>query len=197
MMRIITGRARGVKLDTLSGENTRPTSERTKEAVFSMLQFQMADACVLDLFAGSGQLGLEAVSRGARRAVFCDRAKDAVEIVKRNIQKTHLDAYCSAFCADYQLFLKTMCDKERFDLVFLDPPYASGAVPVALRALLDCRLLAEGAKIVCETAAEQDVFGGDIALAANYQVVRQSRYGVAHITVLEPIEKNPKGSDGL
>ena len=148
MMRIITGRARGVRLDTLPGETTRPTLERTKEAVFSMLQFEIADAHVLDLFAGSGQLGLEAISRGARRAVLCDRSKEAVAVIKKNVQKTRFEGQCDVFCMDYQALLHTLKGREPFDMVFLDPPYAIGAVPVALRLLVDNHLLADGAKIV-------------------------------------------------
>ena len=184
MMRIITGRARGVRLDTLAGEMTRPTLERTKEAVFSMIQFDLRDARVLDLFAGSGQLGLEAVSRGARYAIFCDRAKEAVEIVKRNIQKTRLGDNCEVFCADYTAFLRTLKGKEPFDIIFLDPPYAIGAVPVALRALLENGLLAEHAKIVCETGAVNDVYGNDADLQEAFAVLKQAKYGAAYVSIL-------------
>lgn len=189
MMRIITGRARGVRLDTLSGEMTRPTLERTKEAVFSMLQFEIRDARVLDLFAGSGQLGLEAVSRGASGAVFCDRAKEAIEIVKRNIQKTRLAELCEVYCADYTSFLRTLQGKAPFDIVFLDPPYAIGAVPTALRALNDYHLLANGAKVVCETGNAADVFGGDATLENCFDVVKQARYGAAYVSILTPKQK--------
>ncbi|MGN1048588.1 MAG: RsmD family RNA methyltransferase, partial [Eubacteriales bacterium] len=91
MMRIITGSAKGVRLATLDGENTRPTTERAKEAVFSMLQFDIEGRRVLDLFAGSGQMGLEALSRGAASAVMVDHAKAAVEIIHKNIEKTKLE----------------------------------------------------------------------------------------------------------
>lgn len=185
MMRIITGRARGTKLDTLAGENTRPTAERTKEAVFSILQFQIADACVLDLFAGSGQLALEAVSRGAKRAVLCDRSKDAVSVIQKNIQKTHFEKECSVFCADYQALLPMLAGGDRFDLVFLDPPYALGALPIALRGLLAKGLLANGARIVCETSEEKDVFGNDLELARAFQIYKTARYGAAFVTILE------------
>lgn len=189
MMRIITGRARGTKLDTLSGENTRPTAERTKEAVFSILQFHMADARVLDLFAGSGQLALEAISRGAKKAILCDRSKDAVAVIHRNVQKTHFEHECSVFYADYQTLLQMLAGKERFDLVFLDPPYASGAVPIALRGLLTHGLLADGARIVCETGEEKDAFGDDLTLSEAFQILKTTRYGAAFITILEYHDK--------
>ena len=107
MMRIITGRARGTHLYTLEGDATRPTSERAKEAVFSMLQFELAGRAVLDLFAGSGQMALEAVSRGAERAVLVDASPKAVEIIKKNVQKTHFEAECTVLCADYTDVLRT------------------------------------------------------------------------------------------
>ncbi len=185
MMRIITGRARGVRLATLAGENTRPTSERAKEAIFSMIQFEIRNAEVLDLFAGSGQMGLEALSRGAAHAVLCDRAKDAAEIIRQNATKTRLLPDCEIFCADYETVLKNLCRKKQFDLVFLDPPYALGAVPRALEMMLDGGLLSDGARVVCETGAEGDVFGGDEALAARFEVLRVARYGVACVTVLQ------------
>ena len=185
MMRIITGRARGVRLNTLSGDATRPTLERTKEAVFSMIQFALRDANVLDLFAGSGQLGLEAISRGARHAVLCDASREAIGVIRQNVQKTRFEAECDVLCMDYRAYLQAPRRADRFDLVFLDPPYALGAVPVALRMLLENDLLADGAKLVCETGAEADVFGSDDALRASFAIARQARYGAAYVTILE------------
>ena len=185
MMRIITGKARGVRLATLEGENTRPTSERAKEAIFSMLQFEIDGARVLDLFAGSGQMGLEALSRGAAYAVFCDLSKDAAEIVKTNIKKTRTEGQCDVFCGDYKVTLQRLCNRQKFDLVFLDPPYALSLVPVALSELIQNGLLDEGAKVICETASPDDVFGTDQQLANSFETVKQTRYGVAHVTILQ------------
>ena len=184
MMRIITGRARGAKLNTLSGDATRPTLERTKEAIFSMLGDVRSER-VLDLFAGSGQLGLEAVSRGAACAVFCDRSREAVTVVRQNIQKTRLDDACEVYSADYQAFLERLYRGDGFDLVFLDPPYALGVIPRALQLMLSRGLLHTGARIVCESGQAEDVFGGDEALAAKFEVLRQTRYGAAHVTILQ------------
>ena len=188
-MRIITGTARGVKLATLSGENTRPTGERAKEAIFSMLQFEMEDRQVLDLFAGSGQMGLEAVSRGAAHAVLVDRAKDAVEIVKKNCLKTRLALSCEVFCADYREFLRTCRGRRKFDLVFLDPPYPMGLIPDALRQMIACGVLSPNCTLVCESAKEEDVFGGDSQLEAGFEVLRRARYGVAAVTLLRYMEE--------
>ena len=181
MMRIITGRARGTHLYTLEGDATRPTSERAKEAVFSMLQFELAGKQVLDLFAGSGQMALEAVSRGARSAVLVDASPKAVEIIKKNVQKTHFEAECRVLCADYADYLRG-CG-ETFDLVILDPPYAKRLVRPVLATMPERGLLKEGATVVCESA-EEDVFAGDEALAQRFEIRRRAKYGVAYVTVL-------------
>lgn len=188
MMRIITGRARGVRLSTLAGENTRPTAERTKEAIFSMIQFEIRGARVLDLFAGSGQMGLEAVSRGAAHAVLCDRARDAVEVIRQNALKTRLAPDCEIVCNDFESVLRMQRNREAFDLVFLDPPYAIGAIPKALELLVEYGLLKEGATVVCESASEDDVFAGNAALESCFEVLRRTRYGAAHVTLLRYVE---------
>ena len=127
-MRIITGKARGVKLLTLDGLDTRPTSERSKEAIFSMLQFEISGRVVLDLFAGSGQMGLEALSRGASRVYLVDRSRGAYDIIKKNIEKSRLSDGCVALCEDSISFLKKQGGAEAFDIVFLDPPYATDLI---------------------------------------------------------------------
>ena len=188
MMRIITGRARGVKLLSLEGVETRPTAERAKEAVFSMLQFEIEDRSVLDLFSGSGQLGLEAVSRGAAKAVLVDRSRDAVEIIKKNCLKTKLAPYCEVLCADYAEFLRSCKGKRKFNLVFLDPPYGLGLVPEAIRQMLRYRVIEQGCTLVCETADFAHVFGGDAELASKFEILREARYGVACVTVMRLTE---------
>ncbi len=188
MMRIITGRARGVKLLSLEGVETRPTAERAKEAVFSMLQFEIEDRSVLDLFSGSGQLGLEAVSRGAAKAVLVDRSRDAVEIIKKNCLKTKLAPYCEVLCADYAEFLRSCKGKRKFNLVFLDPPYGLGLVPEAIRQMLRYRVIEQGCTLVCETADFAHVFGGDAELASKFEILREARYGVACVTVMRLAE---------
>ncbi len=182
MMRIITGRARGTQLYTLAGETTRPTSERAKEAVFSMLQFELSGARVLDLFAGSGQMALEAISRGASSAVLVDASREAVDILRKNVAKTHFEAECEIKCADYAQFLRGKCQAS-FNLVILDPPYAARLVAPALKLLLCGGWLSAGATIVCESA-EEDIFENDLSLAAQFEVRRRAKYGVAHMTVL-------------
>ncbi|MBE6702600.1 MAG: 16S rRNA (guanine(966)-N(2))-methyltransferase RsmD [Ruminococcaceae bacterium] len=183
MMRIITGSARGTHLYTLPGDATRPTSERAKEAVFSILQQKPVGARVLDLFAGSGQLGLEALSRGAERAVFVDGAREAVEILRRNAEKTRLSDRAEIRQSDAIAFLKSYSGAP-FDLVFLDPPYAAGLLPQCLTLLRDRRLLSKQGIVVTESGAPEAVFGGDAVLSSFFELCKQNRYGVAHITVL-------------
>ena len=185
MMHIITGSARGVRLETLPGVATRPTSERAKEAIFSMLQFDLAQRRVLDLFAGSGQMGLEALSRGAAQAVLVDASPEAISVIRRNVTKTRLDARAEVVRAHAQGYLST-CREQPFHLVFLDPPYAAGLLPVVLRTLTDRALLTEGATVVAECGDPRDLFGGDDTLAARFEVLKTKRYGVAHVFFLTP-----------
>ncbi|MBQ9414382.1 MAG: 16S rRNA (guanine(966)-N(2))-methyltransferase RsmD [Clostridia bacterium] len=147
-MRIITGKAKGRRLQTLPGEGvTRPTAERVKESVFSALQFEMEGREVLDLFAGSGQMGLEALSRGAARCVFVDENRDACEIVRQNAVLTGLDALADVCKTDAFAFCHA--NMRPFDLAFLDPPYRAGLLPGALEAV--SRFLRVGGVAVCET----------------------------------------------
>lgn len=182
-MRIITGTARGTRLMTLEGEATRPTAERVKEAVFSMIQFDLLDSTVLDLFAGSGQMGLEALSRGAQKAHFIDKSSEAADIIRKNAEKTHLAEKSSIFCTDSIDYLKRSKGRCRFDFVFIDPPYGSGLVQESLRLLADGNLLNENAWLIVEDETE-DIFAGDEELAALFNVEKSNRYGRVHIVVL-------------
>ena len=183
MMRIITGSARGIKLETLGGVATRPTAERVKEAVFSMLQFSLEGRRVLDLFAGSGQLGLEAVSRGAEKAVLVDAARDAIGVITKNATRTKLAAKTEILQRDAIAYLSSGAVNP-FHLVFLDPPYAAGLVPQCLSLLIARGWLTAGALIVAETKDEADVFDGKEELSAHFEILKKSRYGAAHITIL-------------
>lgn len=184
MMRIITGRARGTKLYTLDGERTRPTAERVKEAVFSVIQFDIEGRTVLDLFAGSGQLGLEALSRGAAHADLVDKSRDAIEVIRKNAIKTKLALDCGIYCADFSEFLLKHRGRGQYDLVFLDPPYDAKCIPDALRTLVRNDLLKPSFTIVCESREEGDVFGNDKTLAEHFKVQKQTRYGAAFVTIL-------------
>ncbi len=184
MMRIITGRAGGIKLDTLKGDNTRPTSERAKEAIFSMLQFEIEGREVLDLFSGSGQMGLEAVSRGAASATLVDKSKEAIAVIKKNADKTKLAPSCRILCADVMDFIRTSRERCKYDIVFIDPPYALRALPGVLSSLLDKGMVKATATIVCESE-ESDIFEALPELANRFDIIKRAKYGVAHITMLK------------
>lgn len=183
MMRIITGSARGTKLEAPAGLATRPTAERVKQAVFSMLMENWEGRRVLDLFGGSGQMGLEALSRGAACAVLVDAAKESVSVMEKNAARTHLADRTKILRADALSYLRT-CRELPFHYVFLDPPYAAGLLPDCLSLLLEQGLLAPGARVVCEAGNEADVFGNDMALAARYTIWKTNRYGAATVVIL-------------
>ena len=127
MMRIITGKARGKSLETLPGTATRPTSERVKAAIFSSLQFELEGRRVLDLFAGSGQMGLEALSRGAAGATFADASPEAIAVVKENARRCGFFDVSRFLISDYRNVIRKAAGRDEYDLVFLDPPYAMNA----------------------------------------------------------------------
>ena len=181
MMRIITGKARGTKLFTLEGNNTRPTSERAKEAVFSMLSFDIEGRDVLDLYAGSGQMGLEAISRYAKSATFVDNSKEAVDIINKNILKTKLLDGSHVIKCDVNDFLKRA--RGQYDIVFIDPPYALRGVCPALEIMLQKNLLKQTSIVVCESE-EANIFENNIELSQKFEIKKIAKYGMAHITIL-------------
>ena len=178
MMRIIAGKARGKKLLTLPGEDTRPTLERIKQSLFSALQFELEGRRVLDLFAGSGQLGLEALSRGAEYCWFNDLNPKALEVVKKNISACGFEKNAKASCMDGISCVK-MIERAGFcpNLVFLDPPYRGDLLQKALALLPD--LLEEGAIVVAETDREEQFSYEGLSLRKEYC------YGAVKLTVME------------
>lgn len=149
-MRIISGKARGTKLFTLDGENTRPTLDRVKEPLFSILTNEIPDAKILDLFAGSGALGIEALSRGAEHAVLCDNSRESIKVINNNLAKTKLDTYAEIINEDFKKCLKKLQGR-KFNLIFLDPPYESENIEIAIKQILELDLLTEDGLIVAET----------------------------------------------
>ena len=172
MMRIITGSAKGKKLTTLEGDATRPTSERIKEAIFSSLQFDIENRRVLDLFAGSGQMGLEALSRGAAEATFIDSANEAIAVCKENAKRTSLFDQCRFLVSDYRNFIRKAAHERAYDLVFIDPPYAMACCAEALRRLTEAGLLLTGALVVLESGEEaidrESLVGFEVQKSAQY-----------------------------
>jgi 16S rRNA (guanine(966)-N(2))-methyltransferase RsmD len=184
MMRIITGTARGTKLLSPEGTATRPTSERAKEAVFSILSFDIPGRRVLDLFAGSGQLALEALSRGAESAVLVDSAPGAIDVIRKNVVKTHMEQKALVVRMDCLAYLKSARPDEPFDLIFIDPPYIKRLVPDMLAEILSRELASRRAIFVCESE-EEDLFEGNETLREQFIVRRTARYAKAVVTILE------------
>ena len=154
-MRVITGSARGVQLKTPEGLKTRPTSDRVKEALFSIIQFDVPCARVLDLFGGTGQLGIEALSRGAKSAVFVDEGEKACALIRENLKRTRLDSSAKVIRSDYLQYLQNC--RETFDIVFLDPPYAEVFLENALNKLAEIDILETGAIIVAERPVNKEL----------------------------------------
>ena len=175
MLRIITGSAKGKKLVTLEGEATRPTSERIKGAMFSSIQFDIEDRRVLDLFAGSGQLGLEALSRGAESVTFVDSEREAMEIVKKNATSLGFFSSCRYSVADYRNYIRKASGRDKYDLVFIDPPYAMECCVDALQRLKDAELIIPGALVVIESGTEQIDLSAPIFSA--FEVLKSTAYG--------------------
>lgn len=177
-MRVITGSARGRKLKTLEGLEVRPTSDRVKEAVFSMVQFALEGATVLDLFAGCGQLGLEALSRGAKYAFFIDASKESCNITRENLQSTRLDKNARVANMDAADFLKSAKTKYTFDLAFLDPPYETGMLMKVLP-MLEPLMLPMG-EVICEhelgLELPENIGGLTLAKRYSYGKIAVSRY---------------------
>ena len=147
-MRVITGKARGIQLKTPDGMVTRPTADRVKEALFSIIQFEIPGARVLDLFGGTGQLGIEALSRGAKSAVFVDAGEPACKLIRENLKRTRMEGEGRVIRSDYIDYL-SRC-REQFDIIFLDPPYAEVFLENALKRITEIDILQSNGIIVAE-----------------------------------------------
>ena len=175
MVRIITGSAKGKKLVTLEGDATRPTSDRIKGAMFSSIQFDIENRRVLDLFAGSGQLGFEALSRGAESVTFVDAEREAMEIVKKNAKSLGFFDKCKYSVADFRNYIRKASGRDKFDLVFIDPPYAMQCCVDALTRLKAAELIIPGAIIVCESGDEE--IDPTSESLSDFEVVKSTSYG--------------------
>ncbi|MEG2203823.1 MAG: 16S rRNA (guanine(966)-N(2))-methyltransferase RsmD [Oscillospiraceae bacterium] len=180
-MRVITGTAKGRKLLAPEGLDTRPTSDMAKEAIFSILQFELEGALVLDLFAGSGQLGIEALSRGARGAIFIDSSREAQATILSNLDKTGLRAAARVSQMDAAMFLRGT--QEQFDIALLDPPYGTGLISQALPLLVDH--MNPGGLILCETERNEILPDS----AGIFTEKREYRYGKAKVTTYRRVEE--------
>ena len=185
-MRIIAGKAKGTKLYTLEGENTRPTLDRVRETLFNILQFEIQDAIFLDLFAGSGACGIEAVSRGAKKAILCDQSKQAVEVIKKNIEKTHTKEQIEWHQMDFKELLKNTI-KEEINIIFIDPPYQTNYAYQAIKIIIEKQLINENSSIIIETDQEKKI--KEQLKELRIEIVDERKYGRASLIFLRQKRK--------
>ena len=181
-MRIIGGKARGTKLYTLEGENTRPTLDRVKESLFNIIQKDVPNAIFLDLFAGSGAIGLEAVSRGANKSILCDKNRDAIKIIKKNIEKTRSREQVELYEADFKVVLKNKI-KEKIDIVFIDPPYKTDFAYEAIKILVNSKNIKKESLMIIETDEEERILKQIEDL--EIEIIDKRKYGRAHLIFLK------------
>ena len=180
-MRVITGKARGVQLKTPDGLTTRPTADRVKEALFSIIQFDIPGARVLDLFGGTGQLGIEALSRGAKSAVFVDAGEPACKLIRENLRRTKLESDAKVIRSDYLEYLKRC--RDAFDIIFLDPPYAEVFLENALNCIGEIDILQSGGIIVTERPLGKDL---NVELSG-FERSRDYKYGKTLLAIYRKV----------
>lgn len=176
-MRVISGSARGRRLKELPGLDTRPTTDKVKESVFNIIQFDIEGRKVLDLFGGTGQMGIEALSRGAKHVTFVDHAPAAANIIRQNLAATGFTDSARVVQSDWRAFLSSC--REKFHLIFLDPPYKETMLENALEMIAAIDILSEHGIIVCESPLDKELPD----LAEPYQKGRDYRYGKIKVTL--------------
>jgi len=183
-MRVISGKARGTKLSSIESLSTRPTLDRVKESLFNIIQNNLRGAVVLDLFAGSGQLGIEALSRGADKAYLCDINRDAAKMIKQNLEKTKLKDKAVVINEDYKKALRTLNTNEKFDIIFIDPPYKEDiAVDSIIDIIHESRLKENGIMIIETDEIERDL--REINKIENIKIIDQRKYGRASLIFIK------------
>ena len=181
-MRVISGIARGTKIKSIDSMSTRPTLDRVKEALFNILQNYIKNAIVLDLFAGSGALGIEALSRGAKRAYFCDINKEAIKIIKENLEKTRLIEKSVIYNEDYIIAIKKI--KAPLSIVFLDPPYKLDLAVKSIKELQKNKLLTNNSIIIIETdELNRDI--EELQKIENLEIIDNRKYGRANLIFIK------------
>lgn len=181
-MRVISGTARGTKLSSIESIKTRPTLDRVKESLFNILQDKIKDKIILDLFAGSGALGIEALSRGAQKAYFCDINYDAIKILKQNLDKTKLTQKAIIINKDYKIALKQIPDK--IDIAFLDPPYKMDFAINSIKQMLNLNLISKESLLIVETdEITRDI--EEIEKITDLEIIDKRKYGRANLIFIK------------
>ena len=177
-VRVISGSARGLKLNTPGDDRVRPTTDRVKESMFNIVQDWVYDSQVLDLFAGSGALGIEALSRGASQAVFCDNSLDSIKIIKSNIEKAKVVDRSQIVSGDFKRCLRDMEAKNQsFDMIFVDPPYYKGLFEEVLDTIRSCKILKKDGIVIVEHDAKSP-----IGQVEGLEVYKEKKYGITMLT---------------
>ncbi len=193
-MRVISGSKRGMKLKTLEGNSTRPTTDKIKEAVFSMIQFEIKDKIVLDLFSGSGALGIEALSRGAKFSYFVDNNKKAIEIIKENIIKSKFSNY-KLINKDANKLIKNDYSKvinEKVDIIFLDPPYNKNIITNLINNILEHYIINDGGLIVVESSLDENL---DNVNLNNLEILKIKEYKITKIIIYKCVNEKRREYD--
>lgn len=183
-MRIITGAYRGRRLLSPKDLSVRPTSDRVKEAIFSMISDNISESVVLDLFAGTGSLGLEALSRGAKHCYFIDNDRESVRLIKENINHCGAGDESTLFVGDFNYALTRI--KEALDLVFLDPPYEGNALEKALTKLGEENFMAPGGLVVTEHGPKK-IMPDNVG---SLEKLKEKKYGTVHVTIYQAKDKD-------
>lgn len=182
-MRIISGKSRGTTLYALDDNATRPTLDRVKESIFNIIQNEILDSTVLDLFSGSGAIALEAISRGAKKAVLCDNSKKAISIINKNREKTHSKESTSVYNTDFKTCLKDI-SSEKFDIVYLDPPYKTNLAIEALELILELDIVDKNSKIIIETDEESVI---EKLEKLEIEITDKRKYGRAYVIFVKRV----------
>ncbi len=176
-MRVISGQARGLKLSTPDGLATRPTTDRVKESIFNIISPHIPAGNILDLFSGSGALGIEALSRGSACGVFAEKDREALKSLNFNLERSRQAQKAEVFVGDAFTYLSQTSKK--FDIIFLDPPYNQGLLTRAVEEIAKRALLSDGGIVVCESEV-----GGEAPPSDAFKIIKQAKYGKTMVYIL-------------
>lgn len=180
-MRVISGLKRGTNLFSPVTDKTRPTTDRVRENIFNLIRFDLPETIVLDLFSGSGAMGIEALSQGAEKCFFIDSDARAIDIIRKNVEKTGFQDKAHIYKMPFDKFLYET--KEKFDIVFLDPPYHKNLIFEALKMICENNLVTDNAVIVTESD-----FDEDISVPSGYSIVKEKIYGRVKVNIVKKEE---------
>lgn len=178
-MRVISGKLKGRKIEGFDLDGTRPTMERVKESLFAMIQDKLDDAIVLDLFAGSGNLGIEAISQGAKKAILVDCNIKAIKVIEKNVNNLNVESFTSIVHSDYIKAIERHKDT-KFDIIFLDPPYKTDFIEKSIKKITEYNMLNDSGIIVCESSMIDKIVYPSI-----YSVIKDKKYGDKYVVILK------------